>query len=75
MAVYQGIVREVFRINKWYPSGTLPYQTRDSEDVCDDCIPPRWEFEGKVADDEIRKEYVGISVGKGGQNPIRYVNV
>jgi hypothetical protein len=75
MAVYQGIVREVYRINKWHPSGTLPYQTRDSEDVPEDCVPPRWEFDGTVADDNIRNKYIGISVGKGGQNPIRYVNV
>jgi len=75
MAVYQGIVREVYRINKWHPSGTLPYKTRDSEDVPEDCIPPRWEFDGTVADDNIRNKYISISVGKGGQNPIRYVNV
>lgn len=34
----------------------------------------RWEFEGIVATD-IRDEYVGNSVGMGGQNPIRYKNV
>lgn len=75
MAVYQGIVREVYRINKWYPAGTLEYQTRDSWDVSGGSVPERWEFEGKVADAEIRNEYIGGSVGKGGQNPIRYVNV
>jgi hypothetical protein len=75
MAVYQGIVREVYRINKWYPAGTLEYQTRDSWDVSGGSVPERWEFEGNVADAEIRNEYIGGSVGKGGQNPIRYVNV
>jgi hypothetical protein len=74
MAIYQGIVREVYRIDKWHPSGTLPYQTRDSSDFRN-CDPERWEFEGKVADDKIRNEYVGTSVGKSGQNPIRYVNI
>jgi hypothetical protein len=34
----------------------------------------RWEFEGEVAKD-VRKKYIDHSVGKGGQNPIRYVNV
>ena len=34
----------------------------------------RWEFDGEVAAD-LRDAYVGYSVGKGGQNPIRYVNV
>jgi uncharacterized protein len=72
MAVYQGIVREVYRIDEWYPAGTLDYQTRDSSDFKGS---GRWEFSGKVADDDIRKEYVGFSVGKSGQNPIRYANI
>jgi len=71
MAVYQGIVREVYRVRQWYPAGTLEYQTRDSSDFRNS---GRWEFSGDVAH-EIRDEYVGFSVGKGGQNPIRYVNV
>lgn len=71
MAVYQGVVREVYRIHEWYPSGTLEYTTRDSSDFKS---RGRWEFSGEVAED-IRDEYVGFLVGKGGQNPIRYVNV
>jgi len=71
MAVYQGIVREVYRIQQWHPSGTLKYQTRASKDVN---TSGRWEFEGIVATD-IRDDYVGNSVGMGGQNPIRYQNV
>ena len=74
MAVYQGVVREVYRIDKWYRSGegTQNYETRDSSNF-KNCYPPRWEFEGGVADDELRKKYIGVFVGKGGQNPIRYV--
>ena len=71
MAVYQGIVREVYRIQKWHPAGTLKYHTRDSKDFKSS---GRWEFEGIVATD-IRDEYIGNSVGMGGQNPIRYKNV
>lgn len=71
MAVYQGIVREVYRIEKWHPSGTLKYRTRDPRDFK---TRGRWEFEGNVAAD-IRNEYVGNSVGMGGQNPIRYMNI
>lgn len=71
MAVYQGIVREVYRIQKWHPAGTLKYHTRDSKDFKSS---GRWEFERIVATD-IRDEYVGNSVGMGGQNPIRYKNV
>ncbi len=71
MAVYQGVVREVFRIFAWYPAGTLEYKTRDASDFA---ASGRWEFAGEIADD-IRDEYVGFSVGRSGQNPIRYVNV
>lgn len=70
MAVYQGIVREVYRIQKWHPAGTLKYHTRDSKGFKSS---GRWEFEGIVATD-IRDEYVGNSVGMGDQNPIRYKN-
>lgn len=70
MAVYQSIVREVYRIQKWHQAGTLKYHTRDSKDFKSS---GRWEFEGIVATD-IRNEYVGNSVGMGGQNPIRYKN-
>ena len=71
MAVYQGIVREVYRIDKWHPAGNLVYKTRDSSDFAGS---GRYEFSADVAH-EIRGEYVGFSVGKGGQNPIRYVNI
>ena len=70
MALFQGIVLEVYRINQWYPAGTLEYQTRDSSPFKGS---GRWEFSGEIAQ-EIRGEYVGFSVGKAGQNPIRYVN-
>lgn len=71
LAVYQGVVREVYRIREWHPAGTLPYRTRDASGFA---ATGRWEFEGEVAHD-LRDAYVGFSVGKGGQNPIRYVNV
>jgi hypothetical protein len=72
IAVYQGIVREVYRIKQWHPAGTLVYQTRDADGFQES---GRWEFEGSVASDDIRDEYVGNSVGRGGQNPIRYKNI
>jgi hypothetical protein len=71
MAVYQGIVREVYKIEKWHPSGTLPYYTRDSKNFK---ASKRWEFEGFVAKN-IRNKYVGNSVGMGGRNPFRYMNI
>lgn len=71
MAVYQGIVLEVYKIQKWFPAGTLEYKTRDAAGFR---ASGRWEFKGAVARD-IREEYVGNSVGMAGQNPIRYKNV
>ena len=70
LAVYKGIVREVYRVRAWYPAGTLEYKTRE---VGANRGSRRWEFEGEVASDA-RRKYVGLYVGKGGQNPIRYVN-
>ena len=70
MAVYQGIVREIYRIKSWHSAGTLIYKTRDSDDVKSST---RWEFDGNVAED-MRKQYLHKAVGKSGQNPIRYVN-
>lgn len=70
MAVYQGVVREVYAVKSWHPAGTLEYRTRHDIDARRDS--GRWEFDGSVAEG-IRNEYVGFSVGRGGQNPIRYV--
>ena len=69
MAVYQGIVREVYRIKSWHPAGTLNYKTRDSAKFQN---LGRWEFDGEIATD-LRQQYLHKSVGKSGQNPIRYV--
>jgi hypothetical protein len=72
MAVYQGIVREVYKIRRWLPAGTFKYKTRDSRGFKGS---GRWEFEGEVAHD-VRDRYIDFSVrdllGKKSQNPIRY---
>jgi uncharacterized protein len=71
MAVYQGIVREVYKIEKWHPAGTIEYQTRNSLELQTE---KRWEFEGEKSEEKIRSQYLGFNVGKSGQNPIRYIN-
>jgi hypothetical protein len=71
LALFQGIVLEVYRIKRWYPAGTLKYKTRDTSHFKDS---GRWEFSGSISTD-IRDEYIGFSVGKAGQNPIRYTNI
>jgi len=72
MAIYQGIVKEVYKIKQWHPAGTLTYRTRKVG-----ITEPnrRWEFEGEIADNRIREKYRNNSVGLGGQNPVRYANM
>jgi len=74
-AVYKGIVREAYEIGKWHPAGTTRYRTRSRDDVK---APGRWEFEGKLASDVIRRRYIDKSVDRhfagNSQNPITYVN-
>jgi hypothetical protein len=74
-AVYKGLVREVYRIDRWSRAGTTKYRTRTIDDVK---VPGRWEFTGVIADDMIRNKYVGKSVGSylsaNSQNPNKCVN-
>ena len=75
MAVFKGVVIEVYRIDKWHPAGTTEYKVRDDEDFLG-C--GRWEFTGKVAKD-IRDEFIGKSIKHHlvphDSNPIVYVNM
>jgi len=59
LAVYRGIVREVYTLHHWYPAGSTPYATRSRDDVD---VPGRWEFEGVVAPEILRHKYMGKSV-------------
>jgi hypothetical protein len=72
LAVYQGVIREVYRIIRWLPAGTLKYETRESRDFKKF---GRWEFEGGVAPD-LQQIYLGKStrhlLSNNAQNPIRY---
>ena len=75
LAVFEGIVREVYHVTQWLPSGS----TFNSRFPRGDSRRDRWEFVGRVADDRIRNRYVDRFVGRyfprGAQNPIAYVNV
>lgn len=75
--VYKGIVRNVYKLKgAWVPAGTTEYEFRDFLTFKGS---GRWEFEGREAEEEILKKYVGKSVKEhfpfGSRNPIRYVNV
>lgn len=73
MAVYEGVVREVYQIDKWLPAGSTVYRTRNPSDVR---VRGRWEFTGAKAPDAIRRRYVDRSVEghlpSKSQNPIAY---
>ncbi|QII21791.1 hypothetical protein G6R31_06320 [Deinococcus wulumuqiensis R12] len=73
LAVFEGVVREVYTTESWHPAGQTPYQTRPAEEVSD---PQRWEFVGHVAPEEVRRRYLYHSVAayfsKHSQNPIAY---
>ena len=74
MAVFRGVIVEVYRIKKPWVRASTNYITRDTKDFKGS---GRWEFDGDVAHEQ-RKKYVGKSVRhlvkQGSQNPIHYVN-
>ena len=76
LAVFEGVVREVYEIESWHPALTYPYTTR--RDAARWGTRGRWEFVGKVAVDEIRETYRLGSVRnyfkQGYQSPTMYVN-
>jgi uncharacterized protein len=73
-AVYQGVVRQVYEIDRWHKGGTHKYRTRPREEVD---APDRCEFSGKVSK-HLSAKYKGRSVecyfSQGAQLPYTYVN-
>jgi uncharacterized protein len=74
--VPNGIVQEIYKIQRWQPAGTTRYETRPTMDTN---IEGRWEFIGQIAPDTIRNKYIRKSVAhyfaKGNANPINYLNI
>lgn len=74
MAVFDGIVREIYAIQRWHPAGTTSAESRRL--TAEDC-DGRWEFVGAPAEEPIRSKYLNRSVrayfGMGKQNPVLYV--
>ena len=74
LAVFRGIVREVYKIDAWHPAGTTAYEFRK---VAPDECARRWEFAGTIAPEEIRTEFllgnVSDHFSAGSQNPVTYV--
>lgn len=74
LAVFEGVVREVFEVQSWHPACSTPYATRD---LSKRDAQRRWEFQGKIAANAIREQYRGKSVRQyfhhGNQSPVIYV--
>lgn len=79
-AVYQGEIKEVFKIEQWIPASedTRRYwreRERLQGDDFQETHDGRSEFIGEVAPEAIRKKYIGTRMPvRHGQNPIRYIN-
>lgn len=73
--LFQGEIKEIYKINSWLPAGTYEYKSRPRSDVE---IEGRWEFIGSLAEDKMRKKYIGRTVRnylpQGMVNPIVYIN-
>jgi hypothetical protein len=74
LAIYRGVVREVFTISAWVPGGTT-MQARHA-DGRSRVRKGRFEFVGHVAEEGVRKRYLNRDVREhfppGAQNPIKY---
>ena len=73
LAVFDGVVQEVYEIAGWFSGGSTLYTREDTD------APDRWEFVGRIAPDSIRNRYrfksVRSHLPRGAQNPIRYVGI
>ncbi len=81
IAVYQGIVQEVYEILDWYKGGTTSSFRLEGKDSSLDSLESlegRFEFVGNIAPNETRDKYRFLSVEhyfkRGNSNPIMYVN-
>lgn len=75
LAVFAGVIREVYEIKQWLPAGST-LSSRAPEDLT---APGRWEFIGQLAPDSMRRHYVDRWIGhrfkQGSRNPIKYMNI
>jgi hypothetical protein len=73
MAVFDGVVQEVYKISGWFPGGNTLSTRDDTND------PDRWEFVGRRAPEAVRKLYIFKAVRNyfraGARNPIRYISL
>lgn len=82
IAIYEGVIQEVYEIISWYPAGTTYSVRQGNENIKRDKfegLETRYEFIGNLAPESIREKYKFKSVGHyfkpGNSNPIMYRNV
>jgi hypothetical protein len=82
IAIYDGIIQEVYEINDWHGAGTTESSRKPNDKPelnSTKSLIGRYEFTGRLASEEIRDKYLGKSVThlfvKGNANPIKYANV
>lgn len=82
LAVYKGIVQEVYSILSWYKAGSTLSTRHGNENIergRNERMEGRYEFIGNLAPDHIRKKYKNKSVAhffkQGQSNPVSYINV
>ena len=75
LSVYDGMVLEVYEVAEWFPALST-YMDRSGKPNPED-VKGRYEFVGRIADDDIRKRYADKFVrdffSYGEANPIKYV--
>jgi len=69
LALWEGLVVEVYQVERWQPANPSHYPARIRKDLLPSHFIPRpgvqcAEFEGAIAAEEIRKHYLGKSVRK-----------
>jgi uncharacterized protein len=73
-AVFDGIVKEIYEIERWFPAGRT-FSTRNPRGVRN---AARWEFVGRRAPERMRARYLNRSVQhhfRGSQAPFVYVSL
>jgi len=81
-AVFQGIIKEVYKVVEWYPAGeilSLIIFKNNEQENAPDQFGGRSTFVGRLAEANLRERYIGKSVDqyfkKGMANPILYLNL
>ena len=75
LSVYEGMVLEVYEVAEWLPALSTFMDRLDKPNL--EKMKGRYEFVGRIAEDNIRKQYIDKSVKEcfpqGDSNPIKYI--